>query len=107
DVGARGEGLGPRAAVHDGAHGVVLGEPLRHARDLAPHREADGVAHARAIEDDRGDRAIAPHEDVAAAFAHVAPSVTLAVTLVAVGESYLTLGVLSTPAASVSTLTRT
>src|SRR5439155_12813955 len=68
DVGARRERHGTGAAVDDRADGVVLPQPLGHAGDLRPHREADRVAHRRPVEDDRRDRPVLLHENVRHAF---------------------------------------
>src|SRR5206468_11000117 len=42
----------------------VLVQPLGHAGDLGPHRQADRVARRRPVEDNRRDRPIVLHENV-------------------------------------------
>ena len=63
---AGGKGIAACPAVDDGPHRIVLGEALGDVGDLAPHGEADRIAHLGPIEDHRGDAAVALHQDLVA-----------------------------------------
>src|SRR5262249_41957166 len=66
DVGARREGVPAGAPIDDGADRIVLGQALRHIRDLGPHCEADRVPDSWAVEGHGGDRPVVLYQDLVA-----------------------------------------
>src|SRR5260221_14150793 len=73
DVVARRERLRALATNHDAAQRVVVRQLVEYLAQALPHRPREGVELLGAIEDHRGDRAIALHQDSVGRGAHRRP----------------------------------